>query len=186
MKTAITLIARLFGLAWLAFFSACASQQDTPDLNPSPKTHFTVVGTKSADVEAHFEFVYAADAEKCLIHRPDSPIGVVRIQRDERRSVAAGVTDFEIMFVLDRYLSGQCRWHPDMIRISVNRPPYNELSAGRTTIVSFKFVGTPGLARLELICSPEVPNRRALTCKGPVANFGNQPGKLHLAIIDVP
>jgi hypothetical protein len=65
---------------------------------------------------------YAADAETCLIDRPYSA-DVVRTQRDERRSFGTGITEFEVEFVLDRYLPGECRWHPHAIQMSVNRPP---------------------------------------------------------------
>ena len=164
-------------------FPACAGQRYAPDLNPSAESRFVIIGTKIADVEAHFEITYTADAEGCRIDRPYSE-DVVRTQRDGRRSFGTGITEFDVEFFLDRYLPGECRWHPDAIQISVNRPPYNDFSAARTTIVSFRFVGTPGLNQVELVCLPEKPTWRALTCKGPIANFGNQPGRLHLSIVD--
>ena len=171
---------------WIVIFlvlAGCAGQQNAPALNPSPLTRFTIEGNKSADIEAHFEVLHAASEDHCSIDRPGSN-NVRRTQRGKRQSIAAGDNQFRVEFFLDEYLPGDCRWHASSIEFSVNRPPYNGLVAGWSSLVSFElWAGTQGIDELVLVCAPETTSARALTCKGPLANADGAAGKLSIKII---
>ncbi len=86
---------------------------------------------------------------------------------------------------LDGYLSGECGWRPQSLKVSVNHPRYDRSVAAWSRLVWFDFLGTPGLETVELACLPIKPRSKAL-CKGPIASVPEDPGRLHVSIGPAP
>jgi len=95
------------------FLFGCASNklQNPPKLNPKPKNLLIVNGHKFSELNLRFWFVYATSNKACRV----SPIFIspaISQVINKYYHFPPGVTNFKFKVELDKYLSGECNWHP--------------------------------------------------------------------------